>query len=226
MNLTADLATKRMQGHRFVPRSRSISLNAKSIEASIVCAQFGAQHSVRRKRQFDALHQARAKQQRTPKAGAVKDLMTTTIGAVVQPGSALLALMFVDEKLFADFANKNEDIGVVQTERNVQIKLAVFPFKKYGLIAGKVVHVSADAIDPNQGNSNPANQKNPAATVSIYKARGALDRRHLSSPTDGEKFNASAGMQVAVEIHQRRRTVMEYLLSPVTKSVKEAGREK
>ena len=226
MNLTADLATKRMQGHRFVPRSRSISLNAKSIEASIVCAQFGAQHSVRRKRQFDALHQARAKQQRTPKAGAVKDLMTTTIGAVVQPGSALLALMFVDEKLFADVAIKNEAIGFVQTGRDVQIKLAAFPFQKYGLIAGQVVHVGADASDPNQGNSNPANQQNPAATIAIYKAHIALYQQHLSSSIDGEKFNPSAGMQVALEVHQGLRTALECRLSPVTKSVKEVGQEK
>jgi multidrug efflux pump subunit AcrA (membrane-fusion protein) len=36
----------------------------------------------------------------------------------------------------------------------------------------------------------------------------------------------SAGMQVAVDIHQGRRTVLEYLLSPVAKAVQEAGREK
>ena len=30
-------------------------------------------------------------------------------------------------------------------------------------------------------------------------------------------------MQVAAEIHQGRRTVLEYLLSPVTKAVQEAG---
>ena len=226
MNLTADLAMKRLQGHRFVPGSKGFSFYTKSIEASIACAQFWGQHSARRKRQFHALYQARAKQQKTPKAGAVKDLMTTTIGAVVQPGSALIALMFVDEKLFADFANKNEGIGLVQTEQNVQIKLAVFPFQKYGLIAGKLVHVSADASDPNQGNSNPANQKNPAATIAIYKAHIALYQQHLSSSIDGEKFNPSAGMQVAVEVHQGLRTALECRLSPVTKSVKEVGQEK
>ena len=226
MNLTADLAMKRRQGHRFVPASKGISLHAKSIEEDIACAQFGGQHLACRKKQFDALDQERAKQQKAPQVGTVKDLTITTIGAVVQTGSVLLTLVLADEKLFADVAIKSEDIGFVQTGQSVQIKLAAFPFQKYGLIAGKVVHVSADASDPNQTNNRPSNQQIAVATMPIYKARIALDQQHLSSSIDGAKFNASAGMQVAVEIHQGRRTVMEYLLSPATKSVQEAGREK
>ena len=55
--------------------------------------------------------------------------------------------------------------------------------------------------------------------------RASLDQQHLISPA-GQKLPAGAGMQVAVEIHQGRRTVLEYLLSPVTKAVQEAGKEK
>ena len=95
---------------------------------------------------------------------------------------------------------------------------------------GKVVHVSADATDnqdrPGQTRSmepgSPAGQNAPA----IYKARIALDQQYLTSPTTGLRLNAGAGMQVAAEIHQGRRTVLEYLLSPVTKAVQQAGREK
>ena len=53
----------------------------------------------------------------------------------------------------------------------------------------------------------------------------AFDQQHLQAPT-GQRLQAGAGMQVAVEIHQGRRTVLEYLLSPVSKAVQEAGREK
>ena len=105
--------------------------------------------------------------------------------------------------------------------------------QKYGLLTGKVVHVSADATEINgQGGSNgnagggsPSSAANPASQVATYKARIALDQQHLISPA-GKKLQAGAGMQVAAEIHQGRRTVLEYLLSPVTKAVQEAGREK
>ena len=58
-----------------------------------------------------------------------------------------------------------------------------------------------------------------------------LKSPHLARPTTphqpaGQKLPAGAGMQVAVEIHPGRRSVLEYLLSPVTRAVQEAGREK
>ena len=49
---------------------------------------------------------------KAPQAGTVKDLTTTTLGAVVQPGNVLLTLVPAGEKLFADVAIKNEDISL------------------------------------------------------------------------------------------------------------------
>jgi hemolysin D len=145
---------------------------------------------------------------------------------VVQPGSVILTLLPLGEPLFADVAIKNEDIGFIQVGQTAQVKLAAYPFQKYGLLTGKVVHVSADATEVNgQGGGSPSSAANPASQVATYKARIALDQQHLISPA-GQKLPAGAGMQVTAEIHQGRRTVLEYLLSPVAKAVQEAGREK
>jgi len=156
-------------------------------------------------------------------AGTVKDLATTTEGAVVQPGSVVLTLVPVGEKLFADVAIKNEDIGFIQVGQKAMVKLVAFPFQKYGLLTGKVVYVSADASESSAGTDR--GNASSAANTATYKARVALNEQHLQSPA-GQRLQAGAGMQVAVEIHQGRRTVLEYLLSPVSKAVQEAGREK
>ncbi len=167
---------------------------------------------------------------KAPQAGTVKDLATTTEGAVVQPGSVILTLVPQGEPLFADVAIKNEDIGFIQVGQTAQVKLAAYPFQKYGLLTGKVVRVSADATEQGNANANancPSNGSgnNTAAQLATYKARIALEQQYLTSP-QGTKLQAGAGMQVAVDIHQGRRTVLEYLMSPVTKTVQEAGREK
>ena len=169
---------------------------------------------------------------KAPQAGTVKDLATTTEGAVVQPGSVVLTLVPLGEKLFADVAIKNEDIGFVQVGQTAQVKLAAFPFQKYGLLTGKVMRVSADATEASAGTdrnsasgAGASSAANTASTLATYKARIALDQQYLQSPT-GQRLPAGAGMQVAAEIHQGRRTVLEYLLSPVAKAVQEAGREK
>jgi HlyD family secretion protein len=40
------------------------------------------------------------------------------------------------------------------------------------------------------------------------------------------KYRLAPGMQVTAEVNLGSRTVLEYLLSPVQKTVHEAGREK
>ena len=59
----------------------------------------------------------------------------------------------------------------------------------------------------------------------LYKARIALDQQILVD-AHGNRLAISPGMHVVAEINQGKRTVLEYLLSPVRKTVQEAGREK
>ena len=56
------------------------------------------------------------------------------------------------------------------------------------------------------------------------KARAAPASQELEAR--GQTHRLVPGMQVVAEIHQRRRTVMEYLLSPVQKTLHEGGRER
>jgi hemolysin D len=59
----------------------------------------------------------------------------------------------------------------------------------------------------------------------VYKARIQLDAQVFRDPR-GELLALTPGMQVMAEIDQGKRTILEYLLSPVQKAVKEAGRER
>jgi HlyD family secretion protein len=158
-------------------------------------------------------------------AGVVKDLATHTTGTVVQPGTVLLTLVPRDETLRAEVWVSNEDVGFVRTGQPVKLKLAAYPFQKYGLMEGTVEHVSADAADPaasQSGSTNPGERQRGQPL--LYKALVNLKRRALE--VEGVKLDLAAGMQVAAEIHLGTRSVLEYLLSPVQKAWHEAGRER
>jgi HlyD family secretion protein len=118
--------------------------------------------------QADRLEQERAKQAhregllelRASQAGVVKDIATHTAGTVVQPGTVLLTLVPQDEPLRAEVWVSNQDIGFVRQGQTVKVKLAAFPFQKYGMVEGTVEHVSADAADGNtQGQQNGGAEK-------------------------------------------------------------------
>ena len=156
---------------------------------------------------------------RAPQEGVIKDLATHTVGTVVSPGTILMSLVPNNDALVAEVWVKNDDVGFVHTGQTAKVKLATFQFQKYGMLEGTIINVSADAADP-------ANQDKVTKNGSplVFKTLMKIPTTYLEA--DGRRYNLAPGMQVAAEIHLGRRTVMEYLLSPVSKAWHEAGRER
>lgn len=153
-------------------------------------------------------------------SGIVKDLAITTAGAVVQPGAVLLNIVPKTEQLVAEVAIKNEDVGFVAIGQKVQIKFQAFPFQKYGMLEGVVELVSADS-----SSNDPQHAVASGHSPQSYKALLRLQGQELVSAS-GERLKLAPGMVVLAEIQQGKRSVLEYLLSPVQKVVHEAGRER
>jgi len=160
---------------------------------------------------------------RAPYDGVVHNLVTHTTGAVVQPGTALLHVVPTGDALRAEAALANEDVGFVGVNQHAKVKLAAYPFQKYGLIEGRVTQISADAQEVDT--TAKAFGSVQAAPPLSYKAVIELDAQSLVLP-NGERLQLTPGMAITAEIHQGRRTVMEYLLSPVRRVTAEAGRER
>lgn len=164
-----------------------------------------------------------------PADGVVKELSVRSPGAVVTAGSMLLTLVPDKEKLLAEVWVRNEDAGFVDLGQKVQVKVAAYPFQKYGLLHGKVTRVSPDSSETpvSSAVATPSVWSQPAQTAAqppVFKALVELDSQALA--VDNKRFDLRAGMQVVAEVNQGRRTVLEYLLSPVKKAVFEAARER
>jgi HlyD family secretion protein len=157
---------------------------------------------------------------KAPQAGVVKDLATHTPGTVVAPGTILLTLVPQDEPLIAEVWVGNMDSGFVQANQKARVKLAAYPFQKYGMLDGVVRQVGADAQEKPEAGSPQTKALQDAA----YRALIDLSGSHLES--QGRQLKLVPGMQVNAEIHLGTRSVIEYLLSPVQKVAHEAGRER
>jgi hemolysin D len=173
-------------------------------------------------------HKTRLLELKAPQTGIVKDIATHTIGSVVSPGTVLLSIVPEDEPLIAEIMIKNDDIGFVYPHQKVKVKLAPYPFEKYGMLDGEVLRIQADSSDTQgQQGKDPSKDKSQAQTQaqpSVYIARVGLKHQYLES--EGKQLKLMPGMQVIAEINQGDRTVMKYLLSPVSKTLYESGRER
>jgi HlyD family secretion protein len=157
---------------------------------------------------------------RAPQDGIVKELATHTTGAVVQPGTVLMTIVPAAEPLRAEVWLANDDKGFVEAGQEVQIKVAAFPFQKYGLLKGRVAQVTADATE----NRAPDGGTPAPGLVSRYRALVDLDSQQLE--TGGNRFDLASGMLVSAELRLGTRSILEYVLSPVGKAFHEAGRER
>jgi hemolysin D len=170
------------------------------------------------------LHRAQAIELRAPQAGVVKDLATHTIGTVVSPGVVLLTIVPIGEELQADVILRHIDAGFVRVGQRAKIKLAAYPFQKYGLLEGTVVHVGADASEGPALRREASEDEITPGAANGYRVRVALHSRSVAF--DGVALPLASGMQVIAEIRLGDRTLLEYLLAPVQKAWHEAARER
>lgn len=158
---------------------------------------------------------------KAPQSGLVKDLAVHTEGAVLGPGTVLLNLVPEGEPLRAEVWVTNADRGFVHAGQRVKLRVAPYPFQKYGMVEGVVQTIGADATEQSANDSNPDAKQTP---VSRFRTFVSLEAQYLDA--QGVQHPLTPGMQVDAEIKLGERTVLEYVLSPVRQAFHEAAHER
>ena len=159
---------------------------------------------------------------KAPQDGVVKDLATHSLGSVVAPGTVVMTLVPDGDAMLAEVWVTHIDAGQVQAGQAARLKLVAYPFQQYGMMDGRVKHISPDASEPGDQKSarSAGIQEQPASS---FRALIELPEAFLRA--EGRRYRLSPGMQVNAEIKLGTRTVLQYLLAPVQKTLHEAGRE-
>lgn len=148
---------------------------------------------------------------RSPVDGVVQQLAVNTVGGVVEPAQPLMVIVPSASEVAVEAQILNKDIGFVREGQEVRVKLEAYPFTDYGLIQGVVESISRDAIQDEK-------------LGLIYAARIRLGRRTIRVGNRDEPIGP--GLAVQAEIKTGERRIIQYLLSPISEAVSEAGRER
>jgi hemolysin D len=166
----------------------------------------------------------KAKQQLlvAPADGIVHQLAVHTVGGVATAAQPLVAVVPVDGELEIEATVQNRDVGFVRRGQDVEIKVDAFIFTRYGLFTGQVLDISGDSVVRDgvpQRRESP-----PSASDPEYVARISLDRTTMQG--GDAALTLAPGMTVTVEIKTGRRTVLDYLLSPLARYRHDSLRER
>lgn len=125
----------------------------------------------------------------------------------VQTGEELLRILPKGEDVVLEVKVLNRDIGFIRKGMRAKVKLATFPYQEFGIVDGEVIQVSPNAIvEKDVGLVFPTRVRLNKSTVMVK----------------GQPVELTPGMAASAEIVTRKRSVLTFLLEPVTRRFNEA----
>jgi HlyD family secretion protein len=147
-----------------------------------------------------------------PVDAVVLDIAKLSNGSVIKEAEPFFTLVSLGAELEAEVQIDSVDVGYIKTGDPVHLKLDAFPFQMHGSLPAKVRSISEDAF-----------RRDVAAGTGLdayYVSRIDFGKARLKQMNDRNRL--LPGMTLSAEIVVGRRSVMSYLVWPLTKALDEA----
>jgi len=144
-----------------------------------------------------------------PSSGRVIGVRAHTVGGVINPSEPIMYVVPEGDRLVAKVRVRPTDIDKIAVGQTATLHFSAFDRNETPSYDGKVQKVSADALtDPNSG-------------MTYYEVILSIPDEALES-TD---FPIVPGMPVDASLHTDKRTILSYLVKPLTDSVTRTFRD-
>lgn len=148
---------------------------------------------------------------RAPISGTVNRILVTTEGESVKPGEPIVEIVPSESTVIVEAKVSPGDIGFVRLKQRALVKLTTYDYSIYGALEGLVSVIGSDSVTEERGEQ-------------YYTVKIDLKKSYI----DSGKVNLMIipGMIAQVDIVTGKRTVFQYIFSPITKAMQESFREK
>ncbi len=147
---------------------------------------------------------------RAPMDGRIKGLATRTVGGVVAPRAILMEIVPDVAPPLVEVRISTRDVGHIRVGQEAKIKVLTYDYTRYGSVPGRVARISPSTFVTEDG-------------TPYYKAFIDLDTRFVG---DDPGRPVTPGMTVIADIITGNRSLLDYLLAPIRRSVDAAMRER
>jgi len=142
---------------------------------------------------------------KAPVAGTIYKIKATK--GPVQSGEELLSILPEGEEMLLEVKVLNRDIGFINQGMKAKVKIATFPFQEFGVVEGQVLQISPNAtIDKELG--------------LVFPTRVKLSKHSLN--VRGQQVEFNPGMVANAEIVTRKKSVLTFIVEPITRRFSEA----
>lgn len=150
-----------------------------------------------------------------PADAVVLDIGKLSQGSVVREAETMFTLVPLSAQMEAEVQIDSLDIGYIKKGAKVHLKVDAFPYQQHGALEGTITTISQDAFR--------RDASTPQGLDAYYVSRIAYGDSKLRKMTD--QAHLLPGMTLTAEIVVGKRSVMSYLMWPLTKAMNESMRE-
>jgi HlyD family secretion protein len=166
---------------------------------------------------------------RAPRDAIVLEVADRPEGSIVREAEPLLRLVPADAPIVADIRVDTRDVARLHVGDPVTVKFEALPWQQFGLAHGILKSLGPDTLADDNPRETADDINNPGLKSSAresaihYRAEVELtDTNFRSLPND---FALRPGMRVVADMKIGRRSVLEYILNPVTRIISDSLRE-
>lgn len=143
---------------------------------------------------------------RAPLAGRVNRVLVTTVGAAVSPGAPIIEISPSRDTLLVEGRIRPQDIARVRIGQRARVNITAYDSSVYGSMYGEVESMSPDAVVEERSQQQE----------SFYIVRVRTSDKGIKDKA-GKLLPIGAGMTAEVNLLGDPRTVMQYILTPITR---------
>lgn len=158
-----------------------------------------------------------------PVDGIVLDVAQRSGGSVLREAEPLISLLPADAPMVVEAMVASRDIGYLRLGDAVSVKIEAFPFQRHGTLAGRVRAIGEESVDPARASDPLAGAAVGLAGGGFHRVTVTLEDARLPQMREGTRL--FPGMTATAEINVGRRSVISYLLRPITRALDESLRE-
>ena len=150
---------------------------------------------------------------RAPLPGRINRVLVATRGGTIRAGEPVVEIVPSEGSLLVEARVTPDDIAYVRLGQHARVAITAYDRAIYGVLEGSVVGISPDSVT----------EERTGETFYIVRVRTAENA--LRAPTGGQAMPIGAGMVAEVDLLGEKRTILQYLLSPITRLRETALRE-
>ncbi len=153
-----------------------------------------------------------------PRDAIVLEVAKRPPGSVVREAETLIRLVPTDAPLLAEIHIETRDVSRLRAGDPVTVKFEALPWQQFGQAEGVLRIVTPDTLQ-DEGESPTDTRQSPIH----YRAQIELTRTRFRNLPDG--FALRPGMRLVADIKIGRRSLLDYVLNPITRVIAESLRE-